>query len=398
MLTLRQLFLANNAQTTDFPLMLEFERAEGVYMYNTEGKAYLDLISGIGVSNIGHGNKEVIEAVKQQVDKYMHLMVYGEYVQTPQVKFAQKLASLLPPSLQSIYFTNSGAEAIEGAMKLAKRHTGRNQIIACHNAYHGSSHGALSIMGNEDFKQAYRPLLPGISFINFNDPADLEQITTETACVVIEPIQGEAGIRVPDAVYMQALREKCNHTGTLLVFDENQTAFGRTGKLFAFEHFDIVPDILVLGKALGGGMPLGAFISSLEIMGALKNNPILGHITTFGGHPVCCASGLASLEVLLRDDLIAHVADKEKLFRDLLTHPAIKQVRGKGLMLAAELESFELNKRIIDHCIEQGIIIDWFLHCSNSMRIAPPLIITEEEIRHACNIITQSIEHCINLV
>jgi len=396
MLTLRQLFLANNAQTTDFPLMLEFERALGVYMYNAEGKAYLDLISGIGVSNIGHGNPEVIEAIKQQVDRYMHLMVYGEYVQTPQVKFAQKLASLLPPSLQSVYFTNSGAEAIEGAMKLAKRHTGRHQIIACHNAYHGSTHGALSVMGNEEFKQAYRPLLPGIQFINFNEPHDLHFITTDTACVIIEPIQGEAGIRVPDVAYMQALRRKCDQTGTLLIFDENQTAFGRTGKLFAFEHFNIVPDILVLGKALGGGMPLGAFIASTEVMGALKNNPILGHITTFGGHPVCCASGLASLEVLLRNDLIAQVAAKEQLFRDLLTHPAIKQVRGKGLMLAAELDSFELNKQIIDRCIEQGIIIDWFLHCSNSMRIAPPLIITPEEIKTACTIITQAIEYCVN--
>jgi acetylornithine/N-succinyldiaminopimelate aminotransferase len=389
--TLRQLFLANNAQTTDFPLMLEFERAQGVYMYNAEGKAWLDLISGIGVSNIGHGNAEVIEAIKQQVDKYMHLMVYGEYVQTPQVRFAEKLASLLPSTLQSVYFTNSGSEAIEGAMKLAKRHTGRNQIIACHNAYHGSTQGALSVMGNEDFKQAYRPLLPGIQFITFNEPADLQHITEETACVIIETVQGEAGIRVPHLAYMQALRERCNQTGTLLILDENQTAFGRTGNLFAFEHFGIVPDILVLGKALGGGMPLGAFISSLEIMGALKNNPILGHITTFGGHPVCCASGLASLEVLLRKNLISQIPEKEALFKKLLVHPAIKEVRGKGLMLAVEMESFEVLKKVIDHSIEQGIIIDWFLHCSNSMRIAPPLIITHEQIEQACSIILDAI-------
>jgi acetylornithine/succinyldiaminopimelate/putrescine aminotransferase len=391
MLTLRQLFLANNAQTTDFPLLLEFERAQGVYLYNTEGKAWLDLISGIGVSNLGHGNPEVIEAIKQQVDKYMHLMVYGEYVQTPQVRFAQKLASLLPPALQSVYFTNSGSEAIEGAMKLAKRYTGRNQIIACHHAYHGSTQGSLSIMGNEDFKQAYRPLLPGIQFIHFNAVNDLQYITKETACVVIETIQGEAGIRVPDMAYMQALRGRCTQTGTLLVLDENQAAFGRTGKLFAFEHFGIVPDILVLGKALGGGMPLGAFIASVEMMAALKNNPILGHITTFGGHPVCCASGLAALEVLLRDDLLNQVAEKEALFKKLLIHPAIKQIRGKGLMLAAELESFGLNKKIIDHCIEHGIIIDWFLHCSNSMRIAPPLIITPEQIEEACGVITEAV-------
>jgi acetylornithine/N-succinyldiaminopimelate aminotransferase len=391
MLTQRQLFLANNAQTTDFPLLLEFERAEGVYMYNAEGKAWIDLISGIGVSNIGHGNAEVITAIKEQLDKYMHLMVYGEYVQTPQVLFAHKLSSLLPPTLQSVYFTNSGAEAIEGAMKLAKRHTGRNQIIACHNAYHGSTQGALSVMGNEDFKQAYRPLLPGIKFIRFNEAEDLQLITEETACIIIEPIQGEAGIRISDAAYVHALRNRCDETGTLLVLDENQTAFGRTGKLFAFEHYGIIPDILVLGKALGGGMPLGAFIASTGIMGALKNNPILGHITTFGGHPVCCASGLASLEVLLRDNLIEQVARKEALFKTLLIHPAIKEVRGKGLMLAAEMESFELLKKVIDHSIAQGIVIDWFLHCSNAMRIAPPLIITDEQIKQACAIIMQAV-------
>jgi acetylornithine/N-succinyldiaminopimelate aminotransferase len=391
MLTLRQLFLANNAQTTDFPLMLEFERAEGVYLYDTEGKACIDLISGIGVSNIGHSNPQVIEAIKQQLDKYMHLMVYGEYVQTPQVRFAEKLTSLLPTQLQSVYFTNSGTEAIEGALKLAKRYTGRHHIVACRNSYHGSTQGALSIMGNEEFKQAYRPLLPGVQFINFNIDTDLQAITTDTACVVIETIQGEAGIRVPDASYIQALRERCTETGTLLVLDENQTAFGRTGKLFAFEHFDIVPDILVLGKALGGGMPLGAFIASTEVMGALKNNPILGHITTFGGHPVCCASGLASLEVLLHENLIDQVPAKEALFKQLLTHPAIKRIRGKGLMLAAELESFELNKKIIDRCIAHGIITDWFLHCSNSMRIAPPLIITEQQIRDACEMILEAV-------
>jgi acetylornithine/N-succinyldiaminopimelate aminotransferase len=395
MLSLRQLFLTNNAQTTDFPLMLEFERAEGVYMYNTEGRANLDLISGIGVSNIGHSHPEVINAIKQQLDKYMHLMVYGEYVQTPQVRFAEKLTSLLPAQLQSVYFTNSGAEAIEGAMKLAKRYTGRQHIIACHNSYHGSTQGALSIMGNEEFKQAYRPLLPGISFITFNHPDDLSYITEETACVVIETIQGEAGIRVPDLAYMQALRQRCTQTGTMLILDENQTAFGRTGKLFAFEHFGIDPDILVLGKALGGGMPLGAFISSGEIMGALKNNPILGHITTFGGHPICCASGLASLEVLLSNNLIDSVPAKQALITQLLVNPAIKGIRGKGLMLAIEFESFELNKRIIDHCIAQGVITDWFLHCSNAMRIAPPLIITEEQIKHACEVILNAVNQAV---
>jgi acetylornithine/N-succinyldiaminopimelate aminotransferase len=392
--TLRQLFLANNAQTTDFPLLLEFERAEGVYMYDRQGRGYMDLISGIGVSNLGHSNPYVVKAVKQQLDKYMHLMVYGEYVQTPQVRFAEKLISLLPPNLQSVYFTNSGAEAVEGAMKLAKRFTGRQQVIAFHNSYHGSTQGALSVMGNEEFKRAYRPLLPGVRFIRFNSIDDLEFINKETACVIIETIQGEAGVRVPDAVYMQALRKRCSAAGTLLILDEIQAAFGRTGKLFAFEHFDIEPDILLLAKALGGGMPAGAFITSNVIMRALKENPILGHITTFGGHPVCCSAGLAALEVLLHENLTADVAAKENIFRKTLVHPAIKGLRGKGLMLAVEFESFDLNKKIIDRCIENGVITDWFLHCSNAMRIAPPLIITPAEIKKACEVIMEAVAHC----
>ena len=393
MLTLRQLFLANNAQTTDFPLLLEFERAEGVYMYDVKGRPYLDLISGIGVSNLGHSNPHVINAIKEQVDKYMHLMVYGEYVQTQQVRFAEKLVSILPDHLNSVYFVNSGAEAIEGALKLAKRFKGRNEIVACHNSYHGSTHGALSIMGNEEYKQAYRPLLPGVNFIHFNVIDDLERITEQTACVAIETVQGEAGIRVPDAAYMQALRKRCDETGALLILDEIQAAFGRTGKLFAFEHFDITPDILVLAKALGGGMPVGAFIASNQIMSALKDNPILGHITTFGGHPVCCAAGLAALEVLLNENLVEQVDAKSALFRELLVHPAIKEFRGKGLMLAIELKDFETNKKIIDRCIEHGVVVDWFLHCSNSMRIAPPLIISEEEIRKACEVILKSVNY-----
>ena len=392
MLTLRQLFLNNNAQTTNFPLLLEFERAEGIYMYDSEGKPYVDLISGIGVSNLGHSNPKVIDAIKDQVDKYMHLMVYGEYVQTPQVRFAEKLLSILPDNLQSVYFTNSGAEAVEGALKLAKRFTGRQQIVALHNSYHGSTHGALSVMGNEDFKQAYRPLLPGINFISLNNYNELQLITDKTACVIIETIQGEAGVRVPDAAYMQALRNRCTETGTLLILDEIQAAFGRTGKLFAFEHFNIVPDILLLAKALGGGMPVGAFVASTAIMSALKENPILGHITTFGGHPVCCAAGLAALEVLLDEQLVENVAAKETLIRQHLTHPAIKEIRGKGLMLALEFESFDLNKKIIDTCIANGVITDWFLHCSNAMRLAPPLIITNEELITACRVITEAIK------
>lgn len=393
MVTLRQLFLANNAQTTDFPLLLEFERAKGIYLYDGNGKGYIDLISGIGVSNIGHCHPAVVNAIKEQAEKYMHLMVYGEYVQTPQVRFAEKLTSLLPASLNSVYFVNSGAEAVEGALKLAKRFTGRREIIACHNSYHGSTQGALSVMGNEDFKRAYRPLLPGVRFIHYNCIPDLDLITTETACVIIETVQGEAGIRVADKGYMQALRDKCTETGALLILDEIQAAFGRTGKMFAFEHYEIKPDILLLAKALGGGMPIGAFIASREVMAALKNNPILGHITTFGGHPVNCAAGLAALQVLEQEKLVDSVASKSHLFKQLLIHPAIKEVRGKGLMLAVELESFELNKKIIDHCIENGIITDWFLHCSNSMRIAPPLIITEEEIRQACQIVIEAIDY-----
>ena len=388
--TLRQLFLANNAQTTNFPLLLEFERAEGMYMYNSADKAYMDLISGIGVSNLGHSNPHVVKAIKEQVDKYMHLMVYGEYVQTPQVLFAEKLTSLLPSNLTSVYFTNSGAEAVEGALKLAKRFTGRQRVVAFHNSYHGSTHGALSVMGNEEFKQAYRPLLPGVNFIRFNNIDDLSTITRETACVIVETIQGEAGIRVPDVSYMQALRARCTETGTLLVLDEIQAAFGRTGKLFAFEHFGIVPDILLLAKALGGGMPVGAFIASDEIMSVLKDNPILGHITTFGGHPVCCAAGLAALEVLLNEKLAERVAEKEGIFRKLLIHNAIKEIRGKGLMLAVETESFNFNKKVVDRCIENGVITDWFLHCSNSMRIAPPLIITNKEIESACGVILEA--------
>jgi len=390
--TLRQLFLVHNAQTTDFPLLLEFERAEGVYLYDNNNKPFLDLISGIGVSNLGHGNARVIQAIKDQAEKYMHLMVYGEYVQSPQVKFAEKLVAVLPEALNSVYFVSSGSEALEGALKLAKRYTGRTGIVAFYNSYHGSTHGALSVMGNEEFKQAYRPLLPGINFIRFNEPDDLIYITSETACVVVETVQGEAGIRVPDSLYLQALRERCTKTGTLLILDEIQAALGRTGKLFAFEHFGIVPDILLMAKALGGGMPIGAFIASKTIMAALKEKPILGHITTFGGHPVCCAAGLAALEVLLEEELIAAVARKSDLFRELLVHPGIKEVRGKGLMLAIELESFEFNKKVIDRCIQNGVITDWFLHCSNSMRIAPPLIITEEQIRFACHVILDAID------
>jgi acetylornithine/N-succinyldiaminopimelate aminotransferase len=392
MLSPRQLFLLNTAQTSPSPRLLEIERAEGMYMYDFEGKSYMDLVSGFAVSNTGHRHPKVIQAIKDQVDKYLHLTVYGEYIQSPQIKFASKLASILPDSLSSVYFVNSGAEATEGAMKLAKRFTGRAEIIACKNSYHGSTQGALSVMGNEHYKQAYRPLLPGISFIQFNNFIDLETISTETAAVIMETIQGEAGVIVPDANYMQCLRKRCDETGTLLILDEIQSGFGRTGKLFAFEHFDIKPDILLTAKGMGGGMPIGAFLSSNEIMSVLKENPILGHITTFGGHPVSCAAGLANLEVILEDKLYEDVARKESLFKKHLQHPEIKEIRGKGLMLSIQLSSFKQVEQVSKRCVEHGIIIDWFLHCETAMRIAPPLIITDAEILESCEIINEAID------
>lgn len=391
MLSTRQLFLLNTAQTSSAPRSLEIEYAEGSYLFDPAGKSYLDLVSGFAVSNTGHRHPRVVQAIKDQVDKYLHLTVYGEFIQSPQVRFAERLASILPDNLHSVYFVNSGAEATEGALKLAKRYTGRSEIIACSNSYHGSTHGALSVMGNEYYKQAYRPLLPGVKFVEFNKLSHLDQITPQTAAVILETIQGEAGIRVPDLKYMQRLRERCNETGTLLILDEIQTGFGRTGKLFGFEHFGIVPDILLIAKGMGGGMPIGAFISSGEIMGVLKENPILGHITTFGGHPVSCAAGLANLNVIMDESLIKDVEVKEKLFRELLQHPEIKEVRGTGLMLSIQLGSFAQVENVSKLCLEKGIIIDWFLHCDTALRIAPPLIISESEITEACRIIIEAI-------
>jgi acetylornithine/succinyldiaminopimelate/putrescine aminotransferase len=392
MLSPRQLFLLNTAQTSPFPRLLEIERAEGMYLYDHTGKKFMDLVSGFAVSNIGHRHPRVVQAIKDQADKYLHLTVYGEYVQSPQVKLAEKLSSILPKPLSAVYFVNSGAEATEGAMKLAKRYTGKSELIACRNSYHGSTQGALSVMGNEYYKQAYRPLLPGIRFIEFNEVADLEHIGAETAAVIIETIQGEAGVHVPDLGYMTALRKRCDQTGTLLILDEIQTGFGRTGKLFGFENFNISPDILLLAKGMGGGMPIGAFISSHEIMSALKENPILGHITTFGGHPVSCAAGLANLEVILEENLINDVEIKESLFKKYLQHPEIKEIRGKGLMLSIQLSSFEQVEYVSNYCSDKGIIIDWFLHCDTAMRIAPPLIISEEEIKIACTIVLEALD------
>lgn len=392
MITNKQLFLLNNAQTSTSPNLLEIDYAEGIYLYDKNKKSYVDLVSGFAVSNVGHRHPKVIEAIKTQLDKYMHLTVYGEYVQTPMILFAQKLISVLPETLNNVYFVNSGAEATEGALKLAKRFTGRSGIISCHNSYHGSTHGALSVMGNEHYKQAYRPLLPDVQFIQFNEEADLARITEQTACVIMETVQGEAGIRVPSQAYMTKLRNRCTEVGALLILDEIQAAFGRTGKLFAFENFNIVPDILLLAKALGGGMPMGAFIANKEVMGVLKENPILGHITTFGGHPVSCSAGLASLEVILTEDLVKEVNQKGELFRSLLKHPKIKEVRGIGLMLSIQLDSFEQVEKVSTLCRERGVVIDWFLHCETAMRIAPPLIIKEEEIHRVCSIILEVLD------
>jgi len=388
----RQLFLDHLAQTTDFPLMIEIERAEGVYMYSPDGKRYLDLISGIGVSNVGHRHPRVLEAIQQQLDKYMHLMVYGEFVQTPQIKLAEALAETLPHPLSSCYLVNSGSEAIEGAIKLAKRYTGRPNLISCYDAYHGSTQGALSVCGNEGFKQAYRPLLPGIRHIHYGDEDDLNHIDTSVAAVVIETVQGEAGVRLAGQRYFRKLRERCDATGTLLILDEIQAGFGRTGTFWAFERYGIVPDILVSAKGMGGGMPIGAFISSLEIMASLKNNPILGHITTFGGHPVSAAASLATLEVIQQNNLYEKAEVKADYFKQRLKHPAIKEIRNQGLMMAAAYESFEVLKPVIDRAIELGVVTDWFLYCDNAMRIAPPLIIEEEEIEEACSIILQATE------
>ena len=383
--TSRQLFLRHQAQTSDFPLLLEIERAEGVYMYGPDGRRYLDLISGIGVSNVGHRHPRVLAAIRAQLDKYLHLMVYGELVQAGPARLAQALHHTLPRQLDSVYFTNSGAEAIEGALKLAKRHTGRPEFISCLNAYHGSTHGALSITGSESFKNSYRPLLPDVRHIRHNVLEDLALITGRTAAVIIETVPGEAGVRPPAPGYLPALRARCTEVGALLVLDEIQCGYGRTGTFWAFEQFGLEPDILVCAKGMGGGMPIGAFIAPQQIMSGFKTNPILGHCTTFGGHPVSCAAALATLQVIQDEQLAAGVVAKAARFRQRLAHPAIREVRGCGLLMAVEFESFAVLKPIIDHALaHEGILTDWFLFCDNSLRLAPPLIITDEQIDEAC--------------
>jgi acetylornithine/N-succinyldiaminopimelate aminotransferase len=390
----RQLFLNHVGQTSDAPLALEIVKAAGCKLWDAGGKEYIDLIGGISVCNVGHKHPKVVEAIKKQLDDYLHIMVYGELVQSPQVQYAQLLTRHLPATLNSVFYTASGSEATEGAMKLAKRFTGRTQIVSFKNSYHGSTQGALSVMGDEYWRNSFRPLLPGIVQLRYNSFEDLENITEDTACVIAETVQAEAGVLVPQNGWLKALQQKCTATGTLLVLDEIQCGFGRNGSLWAFEQFDVVPDILLLGKALGGGMPLGAFVADKKIMDSLTHNPVLGHINTFGGHPVCCAAGLAAFKVLLDEKLVTSVKQKEQLFLSLLKHDKIKAVRSCGLMMAVEFNSYEENKTIIDALIEQGVFTDWFLFAANCLRIVPPLTISNEEIEDAC----AKILHVVNSI
>jgi acetylornithine/succinyldiaminopimelate/putrescine aminotransferase len=389
----KEVFLHNLAQTTPYPFLISIEHAEGVYLYGPDGKTYMDMISGIGVSAVGHRHPHVIKAIKDQLDKHLHVMVYGEYIQTASNNLAQKLVSKLPPSLNCCYFVNSGTEANEAALKLVKRITGRTELISFRKSYHGSTHGSLSVSGNEVKKQAFRPLLPDVRFIEFNKKEQLEQITTRTAGVIAETIQGDAGVRIPDYEYMQALRKRCDETGAMLILDEIQCGMGRTGKLFAFEHFNIVPDVFTIAKSFGGGLPIGAFISSEENMKALTYEPMLGHITTFGGNPVCCASALATLEVIEQEKLLEQVEKKGKLIAQLITHPKIKEMRRMGMMFAFDFDTAERVNNIVNYAKDHGVICYWFLSHPYSFRIAPPLTITEEEIRKACAVILEAIEH-----
>ncbi|RYZ27267.1 MAG: aspartate aminotransferase family protein [Chitinophagaceae bacterium] len=390
-MNLRQLFLQHVAQTSTAPLALEIVKAEGCELSDATGKKYIDLIGGISVANVGHRHPKVVEAIKSQVDDYLHIMVYGEFVQSPQVQYARLLTEHLPASLNSVYFTNSGAEAVEGAMKLAKRVTGRTEIIAFQNSYHGSTQGALSIIGDEYWRNAYRPLLPDVQHLVYNSFKELERIMERTACVIAETIQAEGGVLPPQIEWLQALQKRCKEVGALFILDEIQAGFGRTGKLWGLEHFDVVPDVLLLGKALGGGLPLGAFVADKKLMDHLTDSPVLGHITTFGGHPLCCAAGKAAFEVLLEENMHGSVSQKEKLFQSLLIHSKIKSVSSFGLWMAVEFESFDECKKVIDFCIQNGVLTDWFLFASNCLRISPPLTISEEQIKRACIVILEAL-------
>ena len=387
----REIFYQKVAQTTSSPIGIEIADAQGCYMYSPDGKRYIDLISGVAVSNVGHCHPKVVAAVQEQASKYMHLMVYGEYIQSPQVQYAEMLTKLLPPTLNNIYYVNSGSEAVEGALKLAKRYTGRGEIIHTTNAYHGSTHGAISIMGNEEFRYAFRPLLPGTRAIRFNNFDDLKHITTQTACVILDPLQSENGLIVPAEGYMERLRQRCTDTGTLLIFDEVQTGFGRTGSMF-YLNKTVTPDILIIAKAMGGGMPIGAFVSSKEIMNSLTYNPILGHITTFGGHPVSCAAALASLKVIAEEELWQNAEEKGKLFEEALKNNSkLTGIRRQGLFLACDLETEEIYWKLLDRFIDNGLVTDSFLYKLNSFRIAPPLTISDSETNEAIELIIKSL-------
>lgn len=386
-------FLTHLAQTTPYPFLIPIERAEGIYLYTPEGKVYIDLIAGVGVANLGHGHPKVVAAIKEQVDKHLHVMVYGEYIQSATNELAKYLTERLPKSLNCVYLVNSGTEANEGALKLAKRATGRTEIISCYKSYHGSTHGSLSVSGNEVKKNAFRPLLPGVRFMEFGNPNHLGMISTQTACVIMETVQGDAGIRIPTREYMTAVRKRCDETGTLLILDEIQCGMGRTGTLFAFEQFGIVPDILTIGKAFGGGLPIGAFIADQKLMKLLTHDPMLGHITTFGGNPVCCAAALATLNVMEEENILDQVEAKGKLFEQYLTHPSILAIRRIGLFFAIDFESEELVQRIVKKALDLGVIGFWFLSCPASFRIAPPLTISEEEIKKSCDLLLEAIEN-----
>ncbi|MGB0805364.1 MAG: aspartate aminotransferase family protein [Salibacteraceae bacterium] len=390
----KDIFYKNLAQTTPFPIGIEIEKAKGSWLYGTDGQKWLDMISGVAVSNIGHNHPKVVSAIKNQVDKHMHVMVYGEYIQKEQSELAQELNSVLPLNLQSYYFVNSGTEANEAALKLAKRVTGRTELISFHNSYHGSTHGSLSVTGNENKKFAFRPFLPGVKFINFNSIPDISEITVNTAAVIMEVIQGDAGVRIPSLEFLKAIRHKCTETGALLIFDEIQTGMGRTGKMFAFEHYGVVPDILTLAKGFGGGMPIGAMISSKEKMRTFTHNPMLGHITTFGGHPVNCAAALANLKVIKNEINWKEVERKGLLMEGLLQHSEVKEIRRKGLFFAIDMDGFDKVKTVFDYCLENGVITFWFLSTGYAFRLSPPLNISDADIHHACSVIQKGFELC----
>ena len=388
---MKQEFFKYQAQTTPYAAGFEVEKAEGSYIYGKDGRAYLDFVAGVSANTLGHSHPKVVNAIKEQADKYLHVMVYGEYAQEKPVELCRLLAEATPEPLEVTYLVNSGAEAIDGALKLAKRYTGREEIISMKNSYHGNTHGALSVSGNEFHKREFRPLLPMISFIEFNNEEEFSKITEKTACVIAETIQGAAGFLTPSQNYFKNLKKRCEEFGTLLILDEIQPGFGRTGKLFSFEHYDMVPDILVMGKGMGGGVPVGAFMSSAEIMKSLQHSPKLGHITTFGGNPLIAAASYATLKEVLDSGLMNEVEEKEKLFRELLVHPKIKKVNGRGLMLAVELESPEYTLEVAKRCMEKGLIVFWQLYRNEFMRISPPLTISKEEIKKGCEIILEAL-------